>query len=143
MACRPQEVSNWIKSKKKDVVPSVSPAQFGSRFSDWWMMMQPGWRKDDVRSLVMLVLYRDTPPGETWQGLRKGGMAGRGCMSSLLVFESPVRSGLLPSRAWTETETGLCKLKTCKRPDRTAKDRSTVVGLGLFAVTRPVLTGYG
>ena len=60
-----------------------------------------------------------------------------------LVFESPVQSGLLPSRAWTETKTSLRKLKTCKRPDRTAKDRSTVVGLGLFAVTRPVLTGYG
>lgn len=38
--------------------------------------MQPGWRKDDVRSLVTLVLYRDTPPRETWQGLRKGGTAG-------------------------------------------------------------------
>ena len=60
-----------------------------------------------------------------------------------LVFESPVRSGLLPSRAWTETETGLRKSRYLKRPDRTAKDRSSVVGLGLFAVTRPVLTSYG
>ena len=38
--------------------------------------MQPGWRKDDVRSVITLVLYCDTPPGETWQGLRKGGTAG-------------------------------------------------------------------
>jgi hypothetical protein len=61
----------------------------------------------------------------------------------MLVFESPVRSGLLPSRAWTETETGLRNLRKCKKPDRTAKDRSKGVGLGLSAVTRPVLTGYG
>ena len=38
--------------------------------------MQLGWRKDNVHSLVMLILYHDTPPRETWQGLRKGGMAG-------------------------------------------------------------------
>jgi len=38
--------------------------------------MQLGWRKDDVRSLITLALYHNTPPGETWQGLRKGGMAG-------------------------------------------------------------------
>jgi hypothetical protein len=73
---RPQEVSDWIKSKKKDVVPVVKPAQFGNQFMDWWMMMQPGWRKDDTRSLVSLVLFRDIPQGETWQGLRKGGTAG-------------------------------------------------------------------
>jgi len=60
-----------------------------------------------------------------------------------VVFESPVQSGLLPLRAKTETETGLHKLKNCKRPDQTAKDRSKRVGLGLSAVTRPVLTSYG
>ena len=56
-----------------------------------------------------------------------------------------VRSGPVfhLQEAWTETETGLHKSKTCQRLDRTAKDRSTAVGLGLFAVTRPVLTGYG
>jgi hypothetical protein len=43
---------------------------------DWWMMLQPGWRKDDIRSLITLVLFRDAPQGETWQGLRKGGTAG-------------------------------------------------------------------
>jgi hypothetical protein len=61
----------------------------------------------------------------------------------ILVFESPVRSGLLPLRARTETETGPQKSGNCKKPDRTAKDRSKGVGLGLFAVTRLVLTGYG
>jgi len=59
------------------------------------------------------------------------------------VFESPVRSGLLPREAWTETETGPRKSRNRKRLDRTAKDRSAVVGLGLLAVTRPVLTGPG
>lgn len=39
-------------------------------------MLQPGWRKDDVRSLVTLVLFRDVPEGENWQGLRKGGTVG-------------------------------------------------------------------
>ena len=54
----------------------VKPGHFGNQFMDWWMMMQPGWRKDDTRSLVTLVLFRDIPQGETWQGLRKGGTAG-------------------------------------------------------------------
>jgi len=39
-------------------------------------MLQPGWQKDDVRSIVTLVLFRDIPEGETWQGLRKGGTVG-------------------------------------------------------------------
>ena len=55
------------------------------------------------------------------------------------MFESPVRSGLLPLRAWTETETGPQKSGNCKKLDQTAKDQSKGVGLGLFAVTRPVL----
>jgi len=38
-------------------------------------------------------------------------------MASSVVFESLVRSSLLPLRGWTETETGLCKLKSCERPD--------------------------
>ena len=58
------------------MVPSVAPTQFGSRFSEWWMSMQPGWRKDGGRSITTLVLFRDTPLGETWQGLKKGGTAG-------------------------------------------------------------------
>ena len=57
-------------------MPPVTPAQFGDRFTKWWTMLQPGWRKDDVRSLVTLVLFRDVPEGENWQGLRKGGTAG-------------------------------------------------------------------
>ena len=29
----------------------------------------------------------------------------------VVVFESPVQSGLLPPSGWTKTKTGLCKLK--------------------------------
>ena len=76
MTFRPQEVLDWIKSKKKDLVPPVMPAQFGNRFTKWWTMLQPGWRKDDVRLIVTLVLFCDIPEGETWQGLRKGGTVG-------------------------------------------------------------------
>jgi len=76
MVFRPQEVSDWIKSKKKDLVPPVTPAHFDDWFTKWWTMLQPGWWKDNVRSIVTLVLFRDIPEGETWQGLRKGGTAG-------------------------------------------------------------------
>jgi len=57
-------------------VPPVTPAQFGDRFMKWWTMLQPSWQKDDIRSIVTLVLFRDIPEGETWQGLRKGGTVG-------------------------------------------------------------------
>ena len=67
---RPQEISNWIKSKKKDIVPLVKPGVFGKRFMEWWKLLQPSWR-NDKDSLV-----RSLPQGETWDGLRKGGTAG-------------------------------------------------------------------
>jgi hypothetical protein len=37
---------------------------------EWWRMMQPSWRRKGSP------LIRNTPKGETWQTLRKGGMAG-------------------------------------------------------------------
>ena len=40
---------------------------------EWWTVLQPDWRKDDEMSLVF---FRDVLIGETWQGMRKGGMAG-------------------------------------------------------------------
>ncbi|KIM35207.1 hypothetical protein M413DRAFT_20789 [Hebeloma cylindrosporum] len=72
---RPREVSDWIRSKKKDIVPLVEPTQYGLRFMDWWTLLQPVWRKDD-NTATSLVLFRNIPMGETWQGLRKGGTAG-------------------------------------------------------------------
>lgn len=67
---RPQELSNWIKSKKKDVVPSVKPGAYGKRFFAWWSLLQPSWRIDGDS------LVRSPPQGESWEGLRKGGTAG-------------------------------------------------------------------
>lgn len=43
---------------------------YGKRFFAWWKFLQPSWRIDGD-SLLRLV-----PPGETWDGLRKGGTAG-------------------------------------------------------------------
>jgi hypothetical protein len=67
---RPQEISNWIKSKKKDSVPSVKPGAYGKRFFAWWTMLQPSWRIEGDS------LVRSAPQGENWEGLRKGGTAG-------------------------------------------------------------------
>ena len=72
MKCRPQEVSDWIRSKKKDVIPPIKPAVFGKRFVEWWTVIQPDWCKDKVATLVF---FRDIPQGENWQGMRKGGTA--------------------------------------------------------------------
>jgi hypothetical protein len=67
---RPQEISNWIKSKKKDLVPSIKPGPYGQRFMAWWRLLQPSWRIDED------LLVRSATQGENWQGLRKGGTAG-------------------------------------------------------------------
>ena len=70
MKLRPQELANWIKSKKKDVVPSFQLETYGKAFKAWWMMMQPSWRTEGG------LLIRDVPEDETWQTLRKGGTSG-------------------------------------------------------------------
>jgi hypothetical protein len=67
---RPQKISNWIKSKKKDTVPLVKPGAYGKRFLTWWRLLQPSWRIDG-NSLVS-----SAPEAENWEGLRKGGTAG-------------------------------------------------------------------
>ena len=104
MACQPQEVSDWIRSKKKDMVPSVVPAQFGNQFSDWWMMMQPGWQKDDVHSVITLILYCDTPLGENWQGLRKGGTAGIYIVIMALSWWIKAQQTECDTKAWSAVE---------------------------------------
>ncbi|KDR77387.1 hypothetical protein GALMADRAFT_1326101 [Galerina marginata CBS 339.88] len=67
---RPQQVSDWIKSKKKDVVPTLQVSSYGKLFKDWWMAMQPAWRNLGGQ------LVRGIPQGESLQALRKGGTAG-------------------------------------------------------------------
>jgi hypothetical protein len=71
---RPKEVSGWIRSKKKEDVPSFKPVEYGNRFIAWWKNLQPSWRKDS--SAASFRLFRDVPTGETWQELRKGGKTG-------------------------------------------------------------------
>jgi hypothetical protein len=73
---RPREVSDWIKSKKKDVIPFINPSAYGVRFTEWWGGMQPSWRLFRRAGDGPLNLVRDTPEAEAWQGLRKGGTAG-------------------------------------------------------------------
>lgn len=72
---RPQEVSEWIKSKKKYVVPLIKPSTYGTRFMEWWVGMQPSWRASQG-SKGLLDLTCETPKAETWQVLNKGGTAG-------------------------------------------------------------------
>ena len=75
MKSQPQEVSDWIKSKKKDIVPSINPDVYGARFMEWWGGLQPSWRQfKGGNSLLHLV--RETPKAETWQALKKGGTSG-------------------------------------------------------------------
>jgi hypothetical protein len=66
------QVSQWIKSKKKDITFVVNPRVYGGQFTQWWRTMQPSWRSEgDEDSLV-----RKTPQDENWEALRKGGTAG-------------------------------------------------------------------
>ena len=62
--------------------------------------------------------------------------------STEIVFESPVRSGLLPLRGLDWDRDRSLIFEMLERPDWTTKDQSNLVGLGLLAVTRPVLTSY-
>ena len=74
MNFRPKEVADWIKSKKKDIVPSIHPGQYGNRFMGWWKNLQPSWCKNNSDACFPLLC--DVPNGETWQSLTKGGTAG-------------------------------------------------------------------
>jgi len=69
---QPQQVSDWIWSKKKDTVPPIKLHQFLDGFIKWWKQIQPSWRTNEGS----VALDRKTPKGETWQVLRKGGMSG-------------------------------------------------------------------
>jgi hypothetical protein len=60
-----------MKSKKKDLVPSVIPGRYGPVLTRWWKGLQPSWRAQDDG-----ILSRNTPTDEKWLLLRKGGSAG-------------------------------------------------------------------
>ena len=98
MKLRPREISDWIKSKKKDSVPSVEIGQYGKLLKEWWVLMQPSWR-DQGGPLV-----RDVPQGETWQTLRKGGTAGIYVVIigvSWLIKAEQLKNAELDTDAWT------------------------------------------
>jgi hypothetical protein len=63
---RPKAISDWIKSKKKTVMPTLEAGPYGKSFKDWWTAMQPGWR------IKGGALSREVPWDENWQMLRKG-----------------------------------------------------------------------
>lgn len=68
---RPGEVQNWIKSKKKDHVPSIKRGRYGPLLTKWWKVLQPSWQAQDDGNLS-----HDIPMEENWALLRKGGKAG-------------------------------------------------------------------
>lgn len=68
---RPPEIPAWMKSRKKDCVPSIIPSHYGPVFTKWWKGLQPSWRAQGDE-----ILSRNTPTGENWGLLRKGGTAG-------------------------------------------------------------------
>jgi len=75
MKSRPQEIANWTKSKKKDVVPSIKQNVYGTHFTEWWGGLQPSWRQFQGTN-GRFNLGRETPKAETWQALKKGGTSG-------------------------------------------------------------------
>ena len=71
---RPKLVSEWIRGKKKEVVPSLKSGKYRKRFIAWWKCSQLSWHKDS--SEAHFRLFHDVPTSETWKGLRKGGTSG-------------------------------------------------------------------
>ncbi|KIJ95407.1 hypothetical protein K443DRAFT_11414 [Laccaria amethystina LaAM-08-1] len=65
------EVVEWIKSKKKEVLPEVDPNAYGSSFMAWLLAIQLTWRLSDDT----LFVYK-APPDKDWKSLSKGGSAG-------------------------------------------------------------------
>ena len=68
---RPDKVSTWIKSKKKNSPPEIDVDEFASSFMAWWIALQPGWRLADDGSFKY-----EAPKNEDWHVLHKGGSAG-------------------------------------------------------------------
>lgn len=94
--CHPSQVSNWIKSKKKDVVPLVKPGLYGEQFMKWWRMLQPSWRN----GLEGDLLVRKTLEGENWQVLRKGGTSGKYVVVMALSWWIKAQHGAHNVNAW-------------------------------------------
>jgi len=71
----PQEITDWVKSKKKDVVPIIKQDMYCTQFTEWWGGLQPSWHQfQGANSPLNLVC--ETLKAETWQALKKGGTSG-------------------------------------------------------------------
>ncbi|KAH6904720.1 hypothetical protein BKA70DRAFT_1432030 [Coprinopsis sp. MPI-PUGE-AT-0042] len=70
-AGRPKLVGDWIKAKKKDVIPTFDTTKFGPLLAAWWDQLQPAWRRDAEGARNRVV-----PPGANWAPLLKGGNTG-------------------------------------------------------------------
>ena len=94
---RPEEVSRWIKSKKKNLAPEIDVNEFASSFMGWWIALQPGWRLGDDGSFNYEALT-----DEDWRVLHKGGSSG---LYVIVVALSWWVRGLTPDSpsfcAWT------------------------------------------
>jgi hypothetical protein len=110
MKLRPQEISKWIRSKKKDIVPRVNPAAYGQCFLDWWRMMQPPWRKDSQGALI-----RETPKAETWQALKKGGTASIYIVVMGLSWWIKAQLAECDAEAWSAVDDILWVIKEMKK----------------------------
>ena len=67
----PEEVYQWIKSKKKTSPLEIDINEFASSFMAWWIALQPGWRLADDGAFNY-----EVPNNEDWRVLHKGGSAG-------------------------------------------------------------------
>jgi len=72
---RPHEIADWVRSKKKDVVPAIKQDVYGPVFMEWWGGLQPAWHQFQG-AIGPLDLVCDVPKAETWQALKKGGTSG-------------------------------------------------------------------
>lgn len=97
VSSRPNEVAEWIKSKKKDVPREVDPDTYGSAFMTWWIAIQPEWRLADDSSFIYVA-----PVDEDWRVLHKGGSAGLYTVVVALSWWVRALTPEVPSfRAWT------------------------------------------
>ena len=71
---RPDIVSHWIKcGRRTDPQPNISDvSKYSAAWWEWWADLQPQSRKGEDQSH----LRQSVEDGESWAGLRKGGVNG-------------------------------------------------------------------
>jgi len=114
MNLRPKEVADWIRSKKKDVIPLIRQGEYGNRFMGWWKNLQPSWHKNNSGT-ASFPLFHNVPNGETWQSLRKGGTAGIYVVVVSLSWQVKDQSIERDVNAWSVVDDLLWVIKQMKR----------------------------